>query len=89
ADAEQAGVRLMDLPALHEATMRKVDHQAASFWAAANSRDGLGLMDRQRVRVWLRKAYLPLDQMASALFVAPAAPEEAPAAMSQGYDPAF
>ncbi len=89
ADAEQAGVRLMDLPALHEATMRKVDHQAASFWAAANSRDGMGLMDRQRVRVWLRKAYLPLDQMASALFVAPAVPEEAPAAMSQSYDPAF
>lgn len=77
AKAEQTGVRLMDLPALHEATMRKVDHQGASFWAAANSRDGLGLMDRQRVRVWLRKAYVPLDEMAGALFVAPAADDEA------------
>jgi hypothetical protein len=46
-------------------------------------------MDRQRVRVWLRKAYLPLDQMASALFVGPTVLEEAPTAMSQSYDPAF
>ncbi|MGB5832624.1 MAG: mobilization protein [Thiohalocapsa sp.] len=70
ADAERKGVRLMDLPALHEATMRKVDHQAASFWAAANNSDDMRLMDRRRVKVWLRKAYAPLDEMAAALFVA-------------------
>ena len=89
AEAEQTGVRLMDLPALHEATMRKVDHQGASFWAAANSRDGLGLMDRQRVRVWLRKAYVPLDQMAAALFVAPAISADAEPAMTPTYDSAY
>jgi len=77
ADAEQAGAVLMDLPVLHEATMRKVDHQAVSFWAAANNRDAMGLMDRQRVKVWLRKAYLPLDQIAQTLFVAPAAADAA------------
>jgi len=76
ADAEQAGVLLMDLPALQQATMRKVDHQAASFWAAANNREGLGLMDRQRVKVWLRKAYASLDQHADRLFVL-RAPEDA------------
>lgn len=69
ADAEQAGVLLMDLPALHQATMRKVDHQAASFWAAANNREEMGLMERQRVKVWLRKAYASLDQMADRLFI--------------------
>ena len=89
AEAEQTGVRLMDLPALHEATMRKVDHQGASFWAAANSPDGLGLMDRQRVRVWLRKAYVPLDQMAAALFVAPAVSADAEPAMTPTYDSAY
>lgn len=89
ADAEQAGVRLMDLPALHEATMRKVDHQGASFWAAANNRDGLGLMDRQRVKVWLRKAYVPLDGMADTLFVAGTVDRTTIPAAPPAFEPAF
>ena len=44
-DAVQAGVHIIDLPALHQATMRKVDHLGASFWAAANNRDSLSVMD--------------------------------------------
>jgi len=29
----------------------------------------MGLMERQRVKVWLRKAYASLDQMADRLFI--------------------
>ncbi|EGV20091.1 P-loop NTPase family protein [Thiocapsa marina] len=57
AAAEAVGARFIELPELHAATMRKVDHLAASFWAAGQSRPGgLGLMDRQRLKVWMRKA---------------------------------
>lgn len=57
AAAEAVGARFIELPELHAATMRKVDHLAASFWAAGQSRaGGLGLMDRQRLKVWMRKA---------------------------------
>jgi hypothetical protein len=81
AEAERRGARLVDLPGLHESTMRKVDHQGASFWAAAHNPDSLGLMDRQRVKVWLRRVYAPLDAMAADVFVAPrAGGEEAVAA---------
>jgi hypothetical protein len=61
--AEAVGARLIELPELHAATMRKVDHLAASFWAAGQSRPGgLGLMERQRLKVWMRKAN---EQLAS------------------------
>jgi hypothetical protein len=57
AAAAAVGARFIELPELHPATMRKVDHLAASFWAAGQSRPGgLGLMDRQRLKVWMRKA---------------------------------
>ncbi|ESQ08976.1 MAG: hypothetical protein N838_21215 [Thiohalocapsa sp. PB-PSB1] len=78
-DAVQAGVHIIDLPALHQATMRKVDHLGASFWAAANNRDSLSVMDRQRVKVWLRRVYASLDQIADALLLThPAADTPAP-----------
>ncbi|MGB0722714.1 MAG: mobilization protein [Gammaproteobacteria bacterium] len=56
------GAHLIDLGALHAPTMRKIDHFGSSFWAAANNKDEslgptLGIMERQRVRVWLRNAY--------------------------------
>ncbi|MEA3640669.1 MAG: mobilization protein [Lamprobacter sp.] len=56
---------VIELPELHAAAMRKVDHGNLSFWAAANNAEaGLGLMDRQRVKVWMRKAYRQLDVIA-------------------------
>lgn len=59
---EEIGARIVDLGELHAPTMRKIDHFGSSFWAAANNRDEalgpcLGIMERQRVRVWLRNAY--------------------------------
>jgi hypothetical protein len=60
AKAVSLGAQVIVLPQLHEASMRKIDRQNASFWAAVNTRntpDALGLMERQRVKTWLAKAY--------------------------------
>lgn len=60
--------RLIDIPALHESTMRKIDHISASFWAAANNTDSsvgptLGLLERHRVKTWLQRAYEQFDRL--------------------------
>jgi hypothetical protein len=86
AAAVERGARIIDLPALHAPTMGRVDHHNASFWAAANNRDALGLMDRQRVRVWLRRAYQQLDGLAPEL-LAPTAAPTAPPEIANGTDP--
>ena len=60
------GAKVIELPALHEASMRKIDRQNASFWAAINSKpleDSLGLLERQRVKSWLKKAYESFDNL--------------------------
>lgn len=61
-------VPVMELNALHKATMRKIDHLDKSFWAAVHHKDqsqgdSLGLMERQRAKVWLRQAYGELDRV--------------------------
>ncbi|WP_295442787.1 mobilization protein [uncultured Thiodictyon sp.] len=69
ARAQGLGARTLDLPELHAATMRKIDHQGASLWAGANNKDsGLGLMDRQRVKVWLRRVYQQFAALGPDLF---------------------
>ncbi|GAC1629305.1 MAG: hypothetical protein NVS9B10_20290 [Nevskia sp.] len=61
------GAKLAVLPRLHEAAMTRIDARSTSFWAAAHSGDkeltGLGLLERQRVKVWLGKAYAELDRL--------------------------
>lgn len=61
------GAALMRLPRLHEAAMTRIDARSTSFWAATNSADrettGLGLLERQRVKVWLGKAYSELERV--------------------------
>lgn len=58
------GATTVNLPRLHEATMTRIDACSASFWAAATHSDrafsGLGLLERQRVKLWLNKAYAGL-----------------------------
>jgi hypothetical protein len=82
--AVELGAPVMELAELHGATMRKVDHGNLSFWAAANNKDaGLGLMERQRVKVWLRRAYGQFDAAGEFLFVRPAAVDAAPMAESK------
>jgi len=59
------GARVVTLGPLHESSMRKIDGQNASFWAAINNRvqdeNALGMLERQRVKTWLRNSYEMLD----------------------------
>lgn len=64
--AEQLGAGIVTLKRLHEASMMKIDASSSSFWAAANKSDGdtsgLRLLERQRVKVWLKRAYAELEK---------------------------
>jgi hypothetical protein len=78
AEAESLGAQVMDMPQLHAAAMRKIDRIGASLWAAANNKDEsvgptLGMLERQRVKVWLNKAYAELDRIITAPEATPAA----------------
>jgi hypothetical protein len=57
--ALNAGV--MTLKRLHSPVMTKIDGNSSSFWAATNkdteNLNALGLLERQRVKIWLRHAY--------------------------------
>ena len=58
------GAQVVTLGQLHEASMRKIDRQNASFWSAINNREGpdsLGILERQRVKTWLKSTYSTLD----------------------------
>jgi len=61
------GAKIAALPRLHESAMTRIDARSTSFWAAAHSGDreltGLGLLERQRVRVWLGKANAELERV--------------------------
>lgn len=61
ARAGELQARIISLKRLHESTMTKVDGGSSSFWSAQNPQEksstGLGLLERQRVKVWLRHAY--------------------------------
>ncbi len=64
--AKGLGAKVFSLPALHETSMRKIDRQNSSFWAAVNIRDGkeaLGLLERQRVKTWLKSVYSTFDSL--------------------------
>jgi hypothetical protein len=61
ARALELGARVVNLKHLHDAVINKIDATSSSFWAAQNSADkettGLGLMERQRVKTWMRDVY--------------------------------
>lgn len=66
AQARSQGARVISLPELHETSMRKIDHHDSSFWSAANTRSGdnaLGMLERQRVKAWLRAVYGLFDDL--------------------------
>jgi hypothetical protein len=55
---DQLGAKVMTLDELHKPTMHKIDLLNASFWSAINNtKDGLGIIERHRVKVWVRNAY--------------------------------
>lgn len=68
AKALEYGAEVMKMPALHAPTMCKIDRVGASLWAAANNKDSsfgptLGMLERQRVKMWLNKTYAELDRV--------------------------
>lgn len=61
-----AGAKVIALPRLHDASMRKIDAQNTSFWKAVNDRESgaaLGLLERQRVKSWLATVYAAFDTL--------------------------
>lgn len=65
--ARAVGAKVITLAQLHESSMRKIDRRNASFWAAIHTKteqDALGMLERQRVKSWLKGAYASLDGMA-------------------------
>jgi hypothetical protein len=53
--------KVMTLKRLHAPVMTKIDSHSYSFWAAKNkdtdSLNALGLLERQRIKIWLNHAY--------------------------------
>jgi cellulose biosynthesis protein BcsQ len=57
--------RIIDIKRLHEASMIKIDSHSSSFWSATQSADAhaLGILERQRVKMWLKNAYSEIDTL--------------------------
>jgi hypothetical protein len=60
-----SGASIITLKRLHEPVINKIDAGSTSFWAAKNrsatDAKGLGLLERQRVKLWLRSAYEQIE----------------------------
>ncbi|MEW5839080.1 MAG: mobilization protein [Pseudomonadota bacterium] len=65
ARAQEMGAKVMPLKRLHEALMIKIDAHSSSFWAATQGGGAheLGLLERQRVKIWLKSAYQEVDKV--------------------------
>ena len=67
ARAVALGGQVVSVRHLHDSVINKIDATNSSFWAAKNTTDrdnaGLGLMDRQRVKLWLREVYREIDPL--------------------------
>lgn len=57
--------RVIQIKRLHEAAMIKIDGHSSSFWSATQRTDehALGLLERQRVKLWLKNAYSEIDTL--------------------------
>jgi hypothetical protein len=59
--AQGWGADVIAIKRLQEATVTKIDANSSSFWAASQSDDKsgarLGLLEKQRLRSWLKNAY--------------------------------
>lgn len=67
ARAVELGAQVVSVRHLHDGVMNKIDATNSSFWAAKNigglETAELGLMDRQRVKMWLRDVYREFDAL--------------------------
>lgn len=60
ARAQSYNAPILSIRRLHESTMIKIDAASSSFWAATQADDhtaGLGVLERQRLQIWLQSAY--------------------------------
>ena len=59
--ARGLGAQVMDLKKLQDTVVQKIDARNSSFWAARHASGtegaGLGLMERQRLKMWLGASY--------------------------------
>ena len=59
--------KVINLKRLHAPVMTKIDSNSYSFWAAKNkdadSLNALGLLERQRVKIWLNHAYKEIESV--------------------------
>ncbi|HEY6133164.1 MAG TPA: mobilization protein [Rubrivivax sp.] len=57
--ARGLGAKVMDLKKLHDTVVQKIDTRNSTFADARNSSnvDGLGLMERQRLKMWMSNTY--------------------------------
>lgn len=59
--AQGLGAKTVTVKRLHDAVVQKIDARNASFWQAKNlttiDGPGLGLMERQRLKMWLGHAF--------------------------------
>ena len=65
--AVEMGAKVVTLKKLNEGVVQKIDASSSSFWKASTPQGsdggGLGLMDRQRVKMWLRDVYSEIDSV--------------------------
>ena len=63
--AQALHARIISIKRLHEASMIKIDSHSSSFWSATQSNDAhaLGILERQRVKMWLKHAYTEIDTL--------------------------
>lgn len=65
--AKSLGAAVITIGRLQDGTMQKIDAHNTSFWAASNrgGKDGaaLGLLERQRVKNWLHRAYAEIGRV--------------------------
>jgi hypothetical protein len=65
--ALEMGAKTMALQRLADVTMQKIDANSRSFWAAMNNGVGpdatLGLLEQQRLWVWMKRAYEEIERI--------------------------
>jgi hypothetical protein len=65
--AQQLGGKIIAVKRLHDGVINKIDAASSSFWNAKTPQEGqgpgLGLMERQRVKMWLRDVYREIDDI--------------------------
>ena len=65
--AEELKAHIITIKRLHESVINKIDALSASFWAATNKSEteikSLGLLERQRAKVWLKNSSQQIDSV--------------------------